>query len=95
MDDPRLLTYMGVDAEKWARIFCRKFGSDDIEPDNLIDESLMLGWFANAIEAGRSAGIKWERERCVETAETVEAPRPAPFQMQQAIADAIRARGKS
>ena len=48
MNDPDLLHEMGVDVSKWAASFCERF------PDN--DEGTMLGWFANAIEAGRAAG---------------------------------------
>ena len=49
--DAEFLAEMGTDAQKWARTFL----SMDFDPDNL-DEGLMIGWFANAIEAGRSAG---------------------------------------
>lgn len=45
--DPELLSHMGTDAAKWASEFVKLHGGD---------EGLMLGWFANAIEAGRSAG---------------------------------------
>ena len=48
MKDNDLLAHMGTDAEKWAASFCEKF------PE--VDQGLMLGWFANAIEAGRTAG---------------------------------------
>ena len=48
-DDSDLLNIMGIDASKWAEEFCKRFGND------IIDEGLMLGWFANAIEAGRAA----------------------------------------
>jgi len=39
---------MGTDARLWASEFVRLFGNDP-------DEGTMLGWFANAIEAGRDA----------------------------------------
>lgn len=41
-----------TDAQTWAREFMSLFGKrkDDI------DEGLMIGWFANAIETGRDAG---------------------------------------
>ena len=39
---------MGTDARLWASEFVRLFGNDP-------DEGTMLGWFANAIEAGRAA----------------------------------------
>lgn len=35
------------DATVWAREFCAKFGTD------IIDEGLMIGWFANAIEVAK------------------------------------------
>ena len=49
MSDPELLNYCGADAHKWAEAFCRikemqGWGATDI------DEGLMIGWFANAIE---------------------------------------------
>jgi hypothetical protein len=49
MSDPDLLAYCGADASKWAEAFCRikeqqGWGLADI------DEGLMIGWFANAIE---------------------------------------------
>ena len=43
---------VGTDAREWSREFIRIFGNRSDE----IDEALMIGWFANAIEAGRSAG---------------------------------------
>ncbi len=52
MKDVSLLAYMGIDAEKWAAEFCkiaRDKGHD-------LDEGWVLGWFANAIEAGRAKG---------------------------------------
>ena len=50
MTDSDLLLIMGTDGSKWAKEFTKKF------PD--VDEGLMLGWFCNAIEAGREAGYK-------------------------------------
>lgn len=46
MNDGELLTYMGVDGQRWAEKFCEMHGGDI---------GLMLGWFANAIEAGKQA----------------------------------------
>lgn len=43
---------VGTDAREWSREFIRIFGNRSDE----IDEALMIGWFANAIEAGRNAG---------------------------------------
>jgi len=71
MSDPELLNYCGADAHKWAEAFCRikemqGWGATDI------DEGLMIGWFANAIEhASHVRGLaqrpatdmpKWLRE---------------------------------
>jgi len=49
MGDGPLLAYMGADAAKWAAEFC-KIARDK---GHTLDEGWMLGWFANAIEAGR------------------------------------------
>jgi hypothetical protein len=48
-----------TDAAVWAAEFMALFGSrlEDI------DEGLMIGWFANAIEVGRAAGEKPYAER--------------------------------
>tara|TARA_Y100000296_G_scaffold49760_1_gene57017 strand:- start:2949 stop:3125 length:177 start_codon:yes stop_codon:yes gene_type:complete len=54
MNDADLLSAMGTDAQTWAQEFCARF------PGN--DEGTMLGWFANAIEAGRNAGTPVRRE---------------------------------
>lgn len=42
-----LLAFMGTDASRWASEFCAMHGGD---------EGLMIGWFANAIEAGVATG---------------------------------------
>lgn len=54
--DGALLARLGTDAEKWTREFLDRLltHSQVLDP---IDEGWVLGWFANAIEAGRSAGI--------------------------------------
>ena len=49
--DGQLLARLGTDAQLWAREFIRLHGYSFIK-----DEGLMISWFANAIEAGRSAG---------------------------------------
>ena len=48
--DGELLARLGTDAMKWTEEFCKRTPS--VYPDK------MLGWFANAIEAGRSAGVR-------------------------------------
>jgi hypothetical protein len=50
-NDGELLAKMGTDAEKWATQFVLRFGGD---------KEALTGWFANAIEAGRSAGQRSE-----------------------------------
>jgi hypothetical protein len=49
LTDGGLLGYMGTDAQRWAQEFCVMHGGD---------EGLVIGWFANAIEAGRSAQLR-------------------------------------
>lgn len=44
-----------TDAQVWAQGFVNLINSSD---PPTIDEGLMLGWFANAIEAGRTAGFQ-------------------------------------
>jgi len=50
--DGQVLARMGVDAAKWTDEFMR------INPDLNVPDAwgVMVGWFANAIEAGRMAG---------------------------------------
>jgi hypothetical protein len=50
-----ILTYMGTDAAKWTDEFMRVQADPKSGPS---DWGAMVGWFANAIEAGRSAGMK-------------------------------------
>jgi hypothetical protein len=45
-----------TDAQKWAQEFMRLFGDKRDE----IDEGLMIAWFANAIETGRTAGERYD-----------------------------------
>jgi hypothetical protein len=49
--------YGTTDAQIWAQEFMERFGwALRDEPACVIDEGLMSGWFANAIETGRNAG---------------------------------------
>lgn len=48
-----------TDATKWAEVFRKCYSLP-------IDEMIMIGWFANAIETGRSAG--WQSRRELEAA---------------------------
>lgn len=47
-----------TDAQVWAREWCRIAREIEAADDGreVIDEGWMIGWFANAIEAGRDAG---------------------------------------
>lgn len=49
-----------TDARYWAKEFMRLYANSRLAPQNVpdwVDESLMIGWFANAIEAGKMAGM--------------------------------------
>lgn len=50
MNSSDLLTKMGTDAAKWTDEFLATF------PDGTDDWGTLVGWFANAIEAGREEG---------------------------------------
>lgn len=45
-----------TDAKVWAEEFMRVARTQG-EQFGLIDEGMMIGWFANAIETGRAAGV--------------------------------------
>jgi len=53
-EDIELLKFMGTDARKWATEFCSR------NPD--VDFDTMVGWFANAINAGRYAPKTKEKQ---------------------------------
>jgi len=58
MNDADLLARMGTSGAKWAEEFratAKRLGYSDM------DEGWLIGWFANAIEAGRDAGRSQER----------------------------------
>lgn len=58
MSEAELLQSMGTDAAKWAAEFratALRLGYSDM------DEGWLIGWFANAIEAGREAGLRAAR----------------------------------
>lgn len=61
--DGQLLARIGTDAAKWTDAFLERF------PDGCNDWGTMVGWFANAIEAGKSASApptepEGERDDC-------------------------------
>lgn len=55
-----------TDGKVWARQFMERFRGKTIvnasSDDTTVDEDTIFGWFANAIETGREAGVKWQRE---------------------------------
>lgn len=51
----RMLARLGTDGQAWAREFQHRFAGEPVG-GHVVDEGLLIGWFANAIEAGRSAG---------------------------------------
>lgn len=53
MTDNELLAFMGTDAVRWAEEF-RKI-SVKLSLDDRLDIGFLIGWFANALEAGRRA----------------------------------------
>lgn len=52
-NDAEMLSRLGTDGEKWAQEFLSHAGGCEVNED-LLDS--LRGWFANAIEAGRTAG---------------------------------------
>jgi hypothetical protein len=49
--------FSNPDAQVWAQEFLERFGwALRDEPARVIDEGLMIGWFANAIECGKTVG---------------------------------------
>jgi hypothetical protein len=58
---------MGLDAMRWADEWCRiakEIEMSRTKMRKVIDKGWMVGWFANAIEAGRYAG---RQETCPHT----------------------------
>jgi hypothetical protein len=53
-----MLAFMGTDAQAWADEFCRinNIKAGALTPTAHEFQHTLLGWFANAIETGRSAG---------------------------------------
>lgn len=58
--NPELNLHDTTDAQVWAKEFCHLFPA--------LDEATMIGWFANAIETGRTAGINQMRGESVPSA---------------------------
>lgn len=51
MPEPDLLRHMGINARKWAEVFCEIKERQGWDASD-IDAALMTTWFANAIVAG-------------------------------------------
>lgn len=49
MEDGKLIEWMGDDASRWSKAFCAFKRTQGWRASD-IDEGLMTGWFANAIE---------------------------------------------
>lgn len=56
LSESELLNELQDDAHKWAVAFMQ------ITKDKVIDEGMMIGWFANAIETAHDSRIR--RMRC-------------------------------
>lgn len=86
MDSPDLL--QTTDAQVWAQEFMRRFG----ERTDEIDEGPMISWFANAIEAGRTAGESRFRDAIQNALDELGVPGdgyPAPVANAHAILSAV------
>ena len=59
-DPPDLSFSETTDARKWGRAFLDRLA---MNPDLASDEGTMIGWFANAIERGRSAGLSASKDK--------------------------------
>ena len=59
MTEPELLQACGTDAARWAAAFQQKI----VDAGKPIDEGLMIGWFANAIERARDDENERQRRR--------------------------------
>ena len=57
----------GTNAQLWAQEFIRVVRAEPFTIDPL-DEGFLIGWFANAIEAGHNEGYSCgvERGRCID-----------------------------
>lgn len=93
MTDVRHL-YETTDAQVWAQEWCRIAREIEERGDSLIDEGWMIGWMANAIETGRSAGLASRASRSLsdessgatELGECVVLPRTALLEFLGAVA---------
>jgi hypothetical protein len=52
MSDGELLAWMGTDATRWAHVF--EMAAGRVPLDDEERRGWLIGWFANAIEAGRA-----------------------------------------
>lgn len=64
-EDQETWAGLGTNAQVWAKDFMKIWGNRLDE----IDEDLMIGWFANAIETARNAGIEQGRPKWINVKE--------------------------
>lgn len=57
----QMLEWLGTDAARWARAFADIERRGKLRPEDSDRVGWLVGWFANAVEAGRAAG---RRETC-------------------------------
>lgn len=67
INENEFFAYVGGDALKWAQAFRQK--ASDLGYGDL-DEGWLIGWFANAIEAGKAPLVR-ERDRLRELIEEI------------------------
>lgn len=56
MSAGQMLTWLGIDAARWARAFAKIERDGNLRPEDNDRIGWLVGWFANAIETGRTAG---------------------------------------
>ena len=61
MNAGQMLEWLGTDAARWARAFADIERRGKLRPEDADRVGWLVGWFANAIETGRTQG---RRETC-------------------------------
>lgn len=85
------LAYMGTDGAVWAAELCRIMGveSGAVVPSAEEFKGMMLTWFANAIEAGRSAGYSSGKAELDNLIEEIQAHIPESYEASEGSAESI------